>query len=327
MEKLRSGYIDALRIAAIVCVLFNHQSIYYEVNDPVLCAFSILTKIGPPMFFMISGALLLGKEESFAHILKHRISRILIVMLARSVLVLLLMPQYRSHPLQVFISGNIWFLYAYLGFLLMLPFLRHIAKGANETEQKVFIALSIICYLIAGLSRGFSFTEGFTQYLPLYTSVLPKLSENIVFPLIGYFLAKGQLIRGAREKLLLALTAALHVILSVCLIKASGSSDHEHLEDLRMYFVIPLAILIFVLARDHITKANKYLQIAAGTVFGIFILDTTFFLAGDIEGFITSAIPGIPQFAACTLVVIAEFAAYGALTYLLKLIPPVRKVL
>ncbi len=341
MEKPRLSYIDILRIIAIICVLFNHQSMYsYFLEIPfasvravALCVFSILTKLGPPMFFMLSGALLLGKEESVSHILRHRVLRILIVMVARSILILILMPEYRPHPIAVFMSGNIWFLYAYLGFLLMLPFLRHIAKSANAKEQKYFLAMCMGCYLVSGITGALGLAEGFTEFLPLFTSLAPKLSENIIFPLAGYFLAKGELFKAAKDKALLLIVTLAHIALSVALIAVNikaGTTEFEHMEALRMYFVIPLCLIVFVFARDAFRpneKAGKYLKAIAGTAFGIFILDTTLFLSRDIQQAIQSFIPGIPLELACTLVVIAEFISYGAVTYLLKLIPPVKKIL
>ena len=332
MDKPRTSYIDVLRIIAIICVLFNHQSIYSHflnmpcpsISGTLVMVFSIITKIGPPLFFMISGALLLGKDESYKQILSKRVLRILIVMAVRTVLILILMPELRSQPIAVFMSGNIWFLYAYLGFLLMLPFLRLIAKN---------ITLSVICCLVSGITQALGLAEGFTQFLPLYTSLAPKLCENIIFPLTGYFLYKGDILKTGKDKALLAASAALHLAVSAALIAVNmyaGNTEFEHMEALRMYFILPLTVLAFVIARDHISLKEKTAKITAqmaGTVFGIFILDTTLFPARDIENAIADLIPGIPLFINCTFVVLAEFIAFGAITYLLRLIPPVKKIL
>ena len=341
MDKPRTSYIDVLRIIAIICVLFNHQSIYSHfldmpfpsISGVLVMVFSIITKIGPPLFFMISGALLLGKDEPYKQILRRRVLRILIVMAVRTVLILILMPELRSQPIAVFMSGNIWFLYAYLGFLLMLPFLRLIAKNATQKEQQIFITLSVICCLVSGITQALGLAEGFTQFLPLNTSLAPKLCENIIFPLTGYFLYKGDILKTGKDKALLAASAALHLAVSAALIAVNmyaGNTEFEHMEALRMYFVLPLCTLVFVIARDHISLKEKTAKITAqmaGVVFGIFILDTTLFPARDIENAIADLIPGIPLFINCTFVVLAEFIAFGAITYLLRLIPPVKKIL
>ena len=70
--KERKLYFDILRIIAITCVVYNHTNEYgyYRyaiVNNQVFsCLYAALgafIAIGVPLFFMISGALLLEKEE------------------------------------------------------------------------------------------------------------------------------------------------------------------------------------------------------------------------------------------------------------------------
>ena len=85
---VRKVYLDVLRILAILGVLFNHRVAYYTidtlqpvtVNYIVKILLSVFAKCGPPLFFMISGYLLLGKNEPLKKIFTHRILRIVIVM-------------------------------------------------------------------------------------------------------------------------------------------------------------------------------------------------------------------------------------------------------
>ena len=122
---------DLIRILAIFLVMYNHRETYiFYHHVPHMGLRYILSmcgaafcKCGPPLFFMVSGALILHKKESFRRIFRHRILRILIVMVILSILIVALIPDSDSF-LKTFFSGLNWYLYAYIGYLLMLPFLR-----------------------------------------------------------------------------------------------------------------------------------------------------------------------------------------------------------
>lgn len=81
-------YLDVLRIIAIYCVLFNHTNgfLLYATHYPLPSSYlyliiSILSKVAVPIFFMISGALLLGKDESYQELLRKRILKYTIVLI------------------------------------------------------------------------------------------------------------------------------------------------------------------------------------------------------------------------------------------------------
>lgn len=78
----RLAYIDALRIIAILLVVFNHlpgYTLYMSNTGPKAWLYMFLTmvtRINVPLFLMVSGALLLGKRESISRVLRHRAARI-----------------------------------------------------------------------------------------------------------------------------------------------------------------------------------------------------------------------------------------------------------
>ena len=84
----RRVYIDFLKVIAIYLVLFNHTGVsgfvLFTVRQGTKMYFplmfnAILIKIAVPLFFMASGALLLGKEESYRDLLCRRFLRFLVV--------------------------------------------------------------------------------------------------------------------------------------------------------------------------------------------------------------------------------------------------------
>lgn len=200
MEKTkRYVYLDALRILAIMCVIFNHSGVngffLYTTTDNfiVQCVsifISSFCKIGVPLFFMISGALLLRKEESYKELFFKRILRYIVILIVFCFIHFV----YRVHRGEIsfhiadFVrstaTGQIympyWFLYSYLGFLIGLPILRRMAKVLEKNE---FLYLFLI-YVIAG---GIFGILARTQVGSIAVAI-PFTADVIAYPLLGYFI-------------------------------------------------------------------------------------------------------------------------------------------
>ena len=85
----RKFHIDLLKVIAIYLVLLNHTgdlgfSYFRQVTNPVgywLSLFlTVFIKVAVPLFFMVSGALLLPKEETIADVIKKRFLKYLLVL-------------------------------------------------------------------------------------------------------------------------------------------------------------------------------------------------------------------------------------------------------
>lgn len=195
----RYVYIDALRLLAIFCVIFNHSGtsgyfLYTTTDNPVLQAISIFissyVKIGVPLFFMISGALLLKKNESYLAVMK-RILRFVAILFIFCALRYL----YDMHlngtefdfieMLRKTTTGQMftsyWFLYSYIGFLIMTPILRRMATALQDSDYIYLVAIYLFTWGILGiLARTLIGQMSFSIGLA---------ADTIVYPLLGYFLA------------------------------------------------------------------------------------------------------------------------------------------
>ena len=144
--------LDLLRIFAILLVIFNHTNErgFYRVltDDPGTFLywfnlfFSVACKVAVPLFFMISGALLLKKDESIGATYKRGI-RIVIDHVLFSLLFYEVQAWQTGIPLtlKAFLTGTVhtnfphlWYLYTYIGFLLVVPVLRGFVRGLTERE-------------------------------------------------------------------------------------------------------------------------------------------------------------------------------------------------
>lgn len=88
-QQVRLIYLDLIKVLAIFMVLYNHRTTYtmantltgYTFKTLLIQVLALLCRCGVPLFFMASGVLLLKKNEPFCYVLRHRVARILIVML------------------------------------------------------------------------------------------------------------------------------------------------------------------------------------------------------------------------------------------------------
>ena len=136
MGGKRKLHLDFLRILAAFLVLVHHSELMELLDHTqsgmrgifVLSCMTSFVFVNVPLFFMISGALLLGREESDRVIYGRRFPRFLLL----TFLVNLFTYVYRCYP--SFIAGDFfrgffagimdethWYLYAYLAFLISLP--------------------------------------------------------------------------------------------------------------------------------------------------------------------------------------------------------------
>lgn len=197
----RKVHIDIIRVVAIVLVVLHHMDItglYYQNTDnclTFLCstAITVLVQIDVPLFFIVSGALLLNKDEADSVVWKKRIPRMLAVLVIFSAL------QYFfriyngriTNPSLVdfikrLLSNNIqqtyWFLYAYIAFLIILPIMRRMVKSMTLKDLLFLVILSLTYDVIVGYLMHyvswFDVTDAF------WDSIRPLMS-SLIYWLIG----------------------------------------------------------------------------------------------------------------------------------------------
>ncbi len=160
----RKSYYDFLRIFAIFFVIYNHSAGFHlylgyntvGVEEFLHICLSVFDKIAVPLFFMISGALLLGKTESILTVLLKRASRVVLVLIFFTLLTVYMrfLCYKEVYDTETIVRGLLqgdlphafpyWFLYAYLGFLIVLPLLRKIAQNLETRDMILIISLLFI---------------------------------------------------------------------------------------------------------------------------------------------------------------------------------------
>ena len=180
-------WVDFARLIAAFLVVLAHIEGWGAGPDWASFFFYTISRIGVPFFFLMSGYLLLSKEEDVSVFLKKRALRIAIPFLVWSVLYDLLY----SRPFEVdgvtfegvlrmFVrilrgprGGHLWFVYSLLGLYLLTPILRVFVSKAKPSELYYFIGLwflaAPILYIVEGLTplrNGFDiyYVGGYVGY-------------------------------------------------------------------------------------------------------------------------------------------------------------------
>lgn len=291
-------YLDALRLLANFLVLFNHTiafSLFEQTNSIIPFTFylliSTIIKINVPLFFMISGTLLLGKEEDLGYILKKRALRIfLLIVVSNTLLYIIKTPDTINlfHlAVNIFtcdIEYSYWFLYAYLAFLLMLPYLRRIVCSFTQKDFFYIMAIHFLLFTIFPLIDYRVFAH-FGQHYNLFEEIqLPLMTVKAFFyPIIGYYLDHHVNIQKFTFKRLLQLFA-----ISACgflVIGVFTFHQFTHFGVIDHFFEVVdyiFAITIFVLfkyaiaLKDCLKKAPviiKILNASAPLTLGIYICE------------------------------------------------------
>lgn len=350
-EQKRKLHIDLLRLLAASLVIYNHSAgqtyflLYSNDLYKMACTISISSFVrnNVPLFFMISGALLLGREETYRQLFTKRIARFASVTVLASAAHYLLTPhadRSAMNFLSGLLSGTItipyWFLYSYLTMLLALPFLRKIAKQLTGRDVLLLMGLRFVFLTIPAVG------EYVTSYLRLncvsisgYLTAPFSLIDILYYPLLGYYLEnrmpplKGKTV------------AALAGIFLGCTAIAVGFTCHEgvyrgeftdHWIEMLAYVTAPALYLMVrwlcgLLPRRWSDGAPaKFIRTAGTLTLGMYILDPILLCytsqwVEDISGGSLLMVPLSMVYCAMSMVIC------GSITWVLKKLPVLKKIL
>ena len=355
-DNQRLVYLDFLRIVAVILVIFNHTDgcfLYYaNTGNPITFLYSMLGSIvcmtDVPLFFMITGALLLGREETYGQLLRRRVLRIGIVLVLFSgihYLVDAARGAVETLSLAYFIQGlfcgtlveQYWYLYAYLGILFLMPLLRAWVRGLRPQDYGWLLLLE--CALGVLLPALYNLAG---STMPSYLYIL---STYIFYLLMGYGLANEMValpeIRGNRREaerndrggrlrgilIAIAICILLSMVYIMLMRKLRGDYDRSDMD-----VAAPiLTILIFEAARRLCAQPNvsdraaRTIRRLGSCSFGVYLLEHMVrILLLPIYLYLTEHSVGV---IACTVYVIGTYVIGVMATMILKKIPLLRELL
>lgn len=311
---------------------------------------TMFTRINVPLFFMISGALLLGKEEHIGAVLK-RVLRIAIVILMIDAIILTVAKLNAmkqgwdyTYTLSRYLYGIFsnefdgsapyWYLYAYMGFLFMLPFMQKIAKQMRKSE---FILLVVLHFafdsLIPLLNVGFSICN--MKALQISSSFQVPLAsiKAFFYPLIGYYLEYNIDVEKIRGKIVgLILAGCVGIMLSnLCTYYEALKTGHYSQNYVQLFDYVAAIVTFLIIKYATVTmetpkSISQAINLVGGLTFGIYLFDPILkkVLYNRYQAIVD---PMFPTIIVSFGWIILSMLLGGSLTYILKKIPGVRKLL
>ena len=293
--KTRSIYLDAIKVLAILLVVFNHTAHLIDVDDffsRVVFVFLLdICKVAVPLFIMVSGSLLLKRKTTYKEMYGRRILRILVPMLIVILMnIFIFNKNFKFSSLFDFIftligdiNGDImpywiWYLFMLLGLYLMTPFIQKMIKNFNDKDYKYFIL--IFCVLVS-----------LANYVPILTSVfgdkevninnsfLPVLfSVSVGYYVFGSYISNKKI--SEKEKNISVFVLILWIILGSTFLFYGMFFRNITFNSLIYWDCLSVSIpsmcifLIFRYYSNFFEKRNilkRYLSKMSGTVFGIYL--------------------------------------------------------
>lgn len=275
----RQYWIDAIRSFACICVLMTHSPIPSTESGRIALPMYNFCSMGGAsiLFFMISGALVLYKAQSFHPFIKKRISRIVLPMVIWTIISLLIgclegkmdWSQLLEKIVMIPFSpqvGTYWFIYVIFGIYLLTPVLSTWLAHTSKRDVKAILLLWSITLLLPYIQTDISdsmksYDGGYLYYFYGYLG----------FAVLGYYLRRYFNFDGFSWRLILVPTA---VILGVVLAYQIKEIPHSVLQNRMALHTVVLAGGYFVLIKhfplNNIMKRMVY--VFAQHSFGIYLV-------------------------------------------------------
>ena len=344
-KERRIVYIDLIKIIAAFLVIYTHTSkmgaklyIYGDygfIKNTIYIAMDIFRTMNVPLFFMVSGALLLGKEESYSQIIKKYVIKYILIVVSISYFYYTVYLENNWYDFGDFfkevyscsVVGMFWFFYTYIGFLLILPFLRKMVRNMTSEDYRYLLVLGVIF-------KGA--TEALGQYFLGVNFGIPcyLVADSIFYPIMGYYFAnireevwkKRYIISGA-------ILSVGSVACAVALTYWSKNKYGEFGEPYHFSFTLIWTLYSFCILKLIGTKLAKcqviakFVNILGSCSMGVYMFGLYIQVEfRQIYWNIYADLPNSPLLSCFIYVGVVVLLAVG-ITYILKKVPVIKRLL
>lgn len=346
LSRRTKVYLEALRILALFLVMINHSPVFLLFANltggsyAVSVGLSVLCKTAVPLFFMISGAVLLGKKESFRQLFCKRILKCVAAIYLFSFLYVMksvirdgayfsLWGFIKSVPFEVTFLPY-WYLYCYLAFLVILPLLRPLAQNLSKNIVVYLAALQVVfgCFFpYLGQVKDI--------WICPYFDISPVLEMIVFYPLMGYGLS--QFFKGDDFKNWKGIVLNLGMLPMICL---SWYAVYQRYQSSGVYteqgigsWTAALALILFIdgkiiFEREVMPeRLKKCLVFAGDKTFGMYLLDGFIGTGGKMDVIFQVLSPFVGYLPAYLVELVVVFFIRLVGATVLKYIPVFRKIL
>lgn len=289
--KEKNYNLELIRMASFVLVIAIHVTNYFcraygkipQGEYLFSLALDTAARVSVPCFFMISGALLLGRQE---HLKKHlrRLGRFLTVLTVWSAVYYVWNRFYMGTPYDLGdiltepTEAHLWYLYALIPIYLALPFLQVMCRGMSMKLEKAFLIVTTAAVILNYLLR-FAGQE-------LYYD-MPLVGDRIYayYLYVGYYLYKYRrhIPLGQRPALMICLTSMAATFEITLGVTVDQGSHYEGALTYESFFVLLAAVTFFLFmlrlgdARVCFREGTKrVIDLFCSCSFGVYLIHILF---------------------------------------------------
>ena len=235
-------------------------------------------------------------------------------------------------------TGAYWYLYAYLGFLFMLPFMQRVAKKFTKAG---FIMLLIVHFVVSSFIPLWNVIEDMLGFQPVQLcsdfEVPFAFTKAFFYPLIGYYLENNMDVRKFRGRTAICLIfiGLVGILLSnLCTYYEASNTGYYTQNYVKLFdyltaivtFLLIKYIVVRIMERENKTNIAQGVRFVGSMTFGIYLFDPILktLLYSRYEAI---AEPLLPTLIVSFGWVIVSMILGGSFTYILKKIIGIRKIL
>ena len=315
-------HLEVIRILAILMVMYNHSAAFMSFSNQsgveyaISFLFSMVCKGAVPLFFMVSGALLLGKNESGKDLFQKRILRMILVIVIFSFLYYMKLVLKGERPFAPFsfllslptdlVYLPYWFLYSYLGVLTILPILRPLAQNMSKNTFWYLIILQI-----------------------LLDCLKPTAWVLWGYGLCGYYNFSGLTPKNIGRNLAVFVAAVLTQMMVYKDYLSVGNYQEVYLGT---WLSVPVIVIFLntklLFQEERLSERTKKILVSVGgCVFGCYLLGGFIGTGGRLDVIAGTLTPVTGMLPAYIIEIIIAFLIEVAVTLVLKKLPVFRKLL
>ncbi len=272
VTKNRYLWVDLIRIIAIFAVVAIHVDNFGFAWNKISWidwwmsnVYNAMIRFAVPILFILSGYLLLDKQEDDRIFFSKRFSKVVIPLVAWSMIYMVFANNYNIFSIftvdfvQKFLSNKIfyhlYFLYYIIGLYLITPLLRRILAHANMSDIRYYLTLWFLFTPVNQLIGFFGYNIG----IPVEAA-----TGNLGLYIIGYAIKKTQI----TDKLIylsgVIVATSLMIMIFGSYIMSMNSGKFDTFLTSTSITQTTYAICLFILLRkalDHMTLTTSCMNI------------------------------------------------------------------
>ncbi len=293
--------LDLIRVLSMFFVIFLHCSsnrlrVGMESFGWGIANFiTSFSTCGVPLFFMISGALILNSKKTYdiSYVLKNRVIRLIIPLVFWSFIALLVkfyvdsklvfsIENYYNEFIQILnkpIAVHFWFMYYLIPIYLISPAIKVFVDNAGEKMVLYIIFLWIIQILSYSFS-GIIKEPSQAAFLSIaFIKNIGFLSGYLGYFILGFVLFNKDISINKGVCLFIAFFMAIFISIGTKAISEYNGFYTESFKSYKSIFVCLISIMIFIVLKDF-KNSNKYfkalINILSPISYGVYLCHNIF---------------------------------------------------